>query len=94
MDTERATGKVTGKVTGVNKLMEPYQIEQMNMIKIGRVVEREWPLDEFANLEELRLFINYELMTDIQIGMSLGEVLQKLEAGIMNRNYRRAASVL
>ena len=74
--------------------MEQYQIEQMNMIKIGRLIQREWPDDEFADLEEIRMFVNYDLLTEIRVGMALTEVLQILETAIQKRNYEWSMKVV
>lgn len=68
--------------------------EQMNLLLIGRIVEREYPTFTFSDLEELRVFLNNTLGTNIQTGQSLGEVKKDIDAALVKQAYDRSIGVV
>lgn len=68
--------------------------EQMNLLIIGRIVEREFPTFSFSNLEELRIFLNNSLGTNIQTGDTLGAVLNDINAALVKKAYDRSIGVV
>lgn len=55
--------------------------EQLDLIIIGMLMGRKLPnlnINDLKSLEQLRIYLNYELDTDIQKGMLFVDVIKEL----------------
>ena len=68
--------------------------EQLELLNIGRIVEREFPQFKFDTLEELRVHLNDTLGTNIQTGDSLGDVRESIDQAIATKAYNRSMGVI
>ena len=68
--------------------------QQMNLIRIGRLVEKEFPDIEFKDMEEMRLYLNTNLGTSITTGMKLGEVATQIVNGRLHTAWRRGYGIV
>lgn len=68
--------------------------DQLNLIRIGRMIEREYPDIEFKDMDEMRLYLNKHLGTSITTGMDLGEVATQIFNGRLHTAWLRVYGVV
>ncbi len=69
-------------------------VEQLELLNIGRIVEREFPGIQFDSLDELRMYLNQHLGTDIQNGDTLTDVRKDIEEALADKAYKRSMGVV
>ena len=73
---------------------QPMEIEdQKALIRIGRMVEKEYPGVEFKSLEDIRLCLNNDLGINITTGMKLGHAATLIFNGRLHRAHRDAYGI-
>lgn len=63
---------------------------QIELVRLGRLVEREFPNFAFVTLEELRVHLNTTLHLNIQRGDHIPAVYENVERAIFKRAFDRA----
>lgn len=81
------TAEVEGQEYKISEQpMEP--ADQMSLIRIGRMVEKEYPGVEFKSMDDIRLCLNKDLGINIRTGMKLGHVATMIFNGRLHRAHR------
>ena len=68
--------------------------DDLELINIGRIVEREFPQVQFNTLEDLRVFLNDNIGTNIQNGERISDVRKAIEKALVTIAYDRSIRVI
>jgi len=68
--------------------------EQLCLIEIGRMIEKEYPTMLFTSLEDMRLYVNADLGINIRHAMPIPDAMHELKTGIRRACYDRARGVV
>ncbi len=68
--------------------------DQLNLIRIGRMIEKEYPDIEFETLEDMRVYVNEDLGVNIKKGMKFGDVATTIFNGRLHRAHRNTYGIV